>query len=281
MKKNYTLCFFLILCDFVGAQAIEQKYLLSTNTNNYALSNLDLLDPYLSPLVYNGLGLSYNHEDNRFLSIQNNSLSVYYKFDLVGGFTLNPTNTASMMYAGINSEYGMFQHFQPINGLRLMAGGSWDVDFGWKMIARNINNPVNIDLATNFNLSGRAKYDVQLFKRVFGLQLSVQTPMIGCMFVPREGASYYEMFDLWNLDNTLHFSSLHNKRGIKGDISCTVPFRRFTLYVGVKYNELKYTANDMVFKRNELSLLIGSRFDMIKFSGKNNKAPNNFISTNK
>jgi len=252
--------------------------LLTTNVDKLSISSQNLLDPYLSPLVYSGLGLGYDHSESRYFSTANNSLSIKRNLSFVGGLFLNPTKSASMMYGAVNFDYGLFHHFPSFNGFKIMVGGSWDVDFGYKMIARNINNPVNIDLATNFNISGVAKYDIRLFKRIVGLHLGAQTPLLGCMFVPRGGASYYEMFDLWNLDNTIHFSSLHNKQGVRADISCTVPFKTFTLNWGVKYKGLKYTANEMVFKRNSVSLFIGTRFDIIKFAGSNKKAPRNFIS---
>jgi len=281
MKKNIFLVLLLIISLFISAQSVdEKKYLLKTTTNTYGISTIDLLDPYLSPLVYNGLGIRYDHDAIRFLSTENKKISLQNNIKFLGGITFNPTNTASMTYIGMNYQLGTNFHFQPIKRFRLRAGGFWDFDLGSKMISRNINNPVNIDLATNLNLSGVANYNLTFCKRELGLQLAVQTPILGCMFVPLAGASYYEMFDLWNLSKTTHFSSLHNKRAINGTFSVDVPFNTYTLHVGMRYQGLKYKANDMVFERNELSLLIGTRFDMITFAGRKIKAPKNFISTN-
>ena len=281
MNKHIFLILLLILSNSIIAQSVdEKKFLLSTNTNTFGISTLNIIDPYLSPLIYSGLGVRYDHEAIRFFSTENQKFSLQKNLKFVGGIALNPTLTASMTYAGINYELGTNYHFQPIYGLRLRVGGNWDFDLGSKMIARNINNPVNIDLATNLNLTGAASYNFPFCKRMLGLQLAVQTPLLGCMFVPLGGASYYEMFDLWNLTNTTHFSSLHNKRGITSTFSVDVPFNTWTLKVGMRYQGLKYAANDMVFRRNELSLLIGTRFDVITFAGRKNKPPKNFISTN-
>jgi len=281
MKKNIFPFLFLLFSNLMTAQQADENFLLTTQSNRVGVSTLKLLDPYLSPLVYSGMAIRFDEEKSRFLSVSTNSLSIQQHFNLIGGMSLNPAKTSSMLYAASYYDFGIYHHFPSVYGVRLMAGGSWDVDFGYKMIARNINNPVNIDLATNFNFSGIAKYDIRLFKRVVGLQLRAQAPVLGCMFVPRGGASYYEMFDLWNLDNAIHFSSLHNKQGISGDIFCVVPFKNFTLNFGVKYNGLAYKANDMVFKRNEFSFVMGSQFDVIKFSGRNKIAPRNFINVNK
>lgn len=281
MKRNISLWLLLLLSIYINAQTVDKKkYLLTTKTNTIGISTLSLIDPYLSPLFYSGLGIRYDHKASRFLSLENTRFSTQNKINFVGGLTINPTNTASMTYVGINLDKGLYYHFQQAKGLKLVAGGSWDIDFGYKMVARNINNPVNINLATNLNLSGAAKYDIQMPKRKLKLELAFQSPLLGCMFVPKSGASYYEMFDLWNLSGTTHFSSLHNKRGIQSTFSVDVPFNRTTLHLGVRYETIKYIANEMVFKRNEFSLLIGSKFDVATFAGRKKTAPSNFISTN-
>jgi len=41
---------------------------------------------------------------------------------------------------------------------------------------------------------------------------------------------------------------------------------------------LQYSANNMVFSRNEMSLIIGTTFDMASFGGRMRKAPAGYIS---
>lgn len=258
----------------------EKKYLLTNNANSIGISTLSINDPYLSPLTYSGVGVRYNHENRRFLSTDNLNLSEQNKLSFLGGMTMNPAFTTSMTYLGLSYSWGMHYHFRPMNGLLLLAGGNCELDLAVKNIARNVNNPANVDLATNLNLSGVARYDIPTRKRTMQLQLAVQSPLFGCMFVPRGGASYYEMFELWNLSDAVHFSSLHNKRGIETNLMLQIPFNLSTLRFGLGYNGLKYSANEMVFRRNEISLLIGSTFDVATFEGKKNRAPKNFMSTN-
>ncbi len=258
----------------------SQKYLLTTSTTTFGITTLSLLDPYLSPLIYSGNGIDLNHESRKFLSLQNTNFSIQNKYCLVAGFALNPAQNSLMTYLGANCSWGMHYHLNPQKNLRLLVGGSWDVDFGYKDVLRNINNPVNIDLATNLNLSGIAKYDISLKKRTFRLQLAVETPIVGWMFVPLAGASYYEMFELGNLSDVSHFSSIINKRGINSKLTVDVPFKNITCRIGLGYKTLKYAANSMVFENNEFSLLIGTTFDRISFGGTKKIAPRNFISTN-
>jgi len=280
MKKNIFLSILFLISSFLYAQTdTGQKYLLTTKTNTLGMTMLNLIDPYLSPLPYSGIGFIYNHESSRFLSLQNTNVSMQSKTNVVAGLALNPAFTASMTYLGLNYGWGRQYHFRPLKDLQVRAGGLWDIDFGFKSVLRNVNNPVNIDIATNLNLTGVAIYDIATRNKLLKLRLDLSTPVLGCMFVPRGGASYYELFELGNLAGTTHFSSLHNKRGIHGILSVDIPFNHSVWRYGISYQGLKYSANEMVFKRNEISIIVGTTFDVITFAGRKNRAPANFIST--
>lgn len=281
MKKYVLVSLAVFLSSVISAQnPDDQKHLLTSKTNTFGLATFHFTDPYLSPLTYSGSGFDFNHESRRFLSLRTTNISIQNKFYLATGITHNPAKTGSMLYFGANYSLGMHYHFRPAKELQLLAGGSWDVDFGFKDLTRNVNNPVNLDMATNLNLSGVAKYDFPLFRRTLRLQLAVETPVLGWLFVPTAGASYYEMFELGNHSNITHFSSIINKRGLNPKLTVDVPFARSTWRFGLSYQALKYKANDMVFKRNTFSLLVGTTMDVISFSGRKKQAPRNFISTN-
>ena len=282
MKKIRITLILLVLSFVVSAQnnTDEKKYPLTSNTNSFNLSTLSFLDPYLSPLNYSGLGLGYSTESRRFLNEMDYKYSTLSKFRFGAGIALNPKLTSDLLYFGANYGWGIEYHLMSINGIKLQVGGLWDADFGFKNVERNINNPVNLDMATNLNLTGLASYDIILKQKTLKLKLALQTPLFGFMFVPRAGASYFEMFELGNLTDALHFSSIHNKRGIDGKLSIDVPFNHSVWSFGLKMNELRYSANDLVFNRSEFSLLVGTTFDITSFAGRKNKAPKNFISPN-
>lgn len=281
MKKIIFIALIFLSDINVSAQNIEdKKYLLTSHSNSVGPTRLGMTDPYLSPLVYSGMGMSLNNEKCRFLVPENINYSMRSKLSLSAGLMLNPSSSSSMTYIGVNHGWGLQYHWRPKKGLQVLVGGLWDVDFGFKNVARNANNPVNIDLATNLNLSGTVLYDIQTRKRVLRLKLAVETPLFGYMFVPQGGASYYEMISLGNLTDAFHFSSIHNKRGLNRTLSIEVPLNRSTWRFGFGFNNLKYSANHLVFVRKEYNLLIGTTFDVATFAGTKNKAPRNFISTN-
>jgi len=281
MKKIVVLLLTIFVCLFVQAQNNDnQRYLLTTKSSTFGVGLSDIIDPYLSPLVYSGVGLNYNLDTRRFLSDKNSNYLMQSKLVLSSDFLLNPALSSEMIYLGINYGWGLNYHFRLNKNLKILAGGLWNIDFGFKNVSRNINNPVNLDMSTNLNLTGLLMYDWVLHTRTLHLQAYLQMPLIGCMFVPSGGASYYDMFEVGNLDQAFHFSSIHNKQGLNQTYTVDVPFYRSTWRFGLNFQRIKYKANDLVFKQDGMSLIVGTTFDDISFGGRKKLAPHNFISIN-
>ena len=281
MKKKIVLILGIFASLILSAQNnVEPKYLLTTKSCSLGFSMLSFIDPYLSPVVYSGSGLTYVSDSRRYFSKNNDLYSSQSRFRILGGSMLNPTSTSEMIYLGINYGWGANYHFRLNDNLRILTGGLLDVDVAFKDISRNINNPVNLDLATNLNFTGLLLYDIHLKKRTLQLQVAIQTPIAGYMFVPFGGASYYDMFELGSLTDAFHFSSAYNKRGLDQTYTVNVPFNSITWRLGVRLHNLKYKANELVFKQSGVSFIVGASFDVITFGGRKRTAPANFISTN-
>jgi len=277
MRKT-TIYLLLMLSACAQAQT-DKLYPLITAADQIGLSSIQLRDPYLSPLYYNGAGLKYVHTQQRFFNPENNTLSMESKASALVGYTVNEPYSAAIMYVGGDYRWGVFYHFRLQPRLQLLAGGNINAGFGYKYNSRNINNPVNVDVATNLNLAGKLRYDAQIFNRTVRLTYAFDTPLAGCMYVPLVGASYYEMFGLGNMTDAVHFSSLHNKQGLNSEFTMDVPFNRSVLRVGLHVNNLKYQANDIIFKFQEVGFTLGWKYNFYVFSGRKNQAPKNFIST--
>ncbi|MFZ4581572.1 MAG: DUF3316 domain-containing protein [Paludibacter sp.] len=283
MKKISLIIFYYTLfyvCVF-AQQPTDKKYSLITSTNNTALTILSLTDPYLSPITYSGLGVGFEHAERKYFKPENTDFSMQHKLNSLVGIALNPSFSASTTYLGGAYSWGAFYHYRKLSDVQILAGATTDAQFGFKSNTRNVNNPINVDVALNLNLAAAFRYDFVLKNKKMRLAYELESPLMGCMFVPMVGASYYEMFDLWNLRNTIHFSSLHNKLAYKSALVLEVPMRSSVFTVGFSTHSLKYGANDLVFKQNSFSLLLGYKINLYKFKGSDNVAPANFISTEK
>lgn len=279
MKKIAFMFGVLCICVFcVAAQGLdtEKKYALRTTNTSLGFSLLHLTDNYLSPLPYSGIGLKLNTESRKFYKPESDKLSYTIRGELKLGSTLNPAQTASILYLGFDLGYGTHYHFRPAKNLQILAGGVWDIDLGFKGNLRNVNNPFSLDLATNINLSAVVIYDIQAKKRIIRLQGALESPLIGCMFVPEKGVSYYEIFMLRASGHYAHFSFLHNKLGLRQSYSVEIPFNNAKWRFGISSEILKYSANSLIFKRQDITLFVGYTRDLYGFTRKN-PAPENFI----
>ena len=281
MKKT-VLLIFVFLSLLTEAQNPEtSKYALTTVNDATGMAVLNILDSYLSPLTYSGVGVFYEHSEQKLFSPDNTNLSMRGKIKVMAGITYNPQITAGIMYMGGYYNWGAFYHFRITNDFNVRVGSFIDAQFGFKESTRNENNPYSLDMATNLNLSALATYDIHLKKKVLRLNFDIETPVLGCMFVPQTGISYYELFSLNEFSNAVHFSSLHNKQGLTINTGIEIPFKYSTWKFGIETSGLKYKFNDAVFKLNEYNLIIGWKYNLYRFCGLKNAAPDNFISTYK
>jgi hypothetical protein len=281
-KRYFGLIALLLLCLNVFAQPeADKKYSLISATDNADITILSLTDPYLSPLSYSGFGVGYGHVERKYFNPENVNYSMQSKLNALAGIALNPALSSAMTYIGGAYSWGAFYHYRELKNLHILAGSTAEGQLGLKTNTRNVNNPVNVDMAVNINLAAVLHYDLKTRRKVYRLNYELETPLFGCMYVPLVGASYYEMFELGNLSNAVHFSSLHNKTGLKSALTIDIPMRRSTLVCGFASQSLLYKANDLVFKLNTFSLQIGYKYDLYIFKGKKNPAPANFISTEK
>ena len=132
---------------------------------------------------------------------------------------------------------------------------------------------------TNMNATVEIQFVFILWRQNLRVQYGTQTPILGGMFVPHQGATYYEVFMLSNLTNSFHFSSLHNKIGWHQYLNIDIPTKINTIRFSIAHDYLIYGANDMVFKNNRLTFFVGSVMDLYVFSGTKRKTPSNFIKT--
>jgi hypothetical protein len=261
------------------AQTNEQQPVALTNVTHHAgVSVVELVDPYLSILNYTGLGLRFEYTDSRYFNPAHPKIISYSRVTGMGAAVKNPQSTAGITYVGGNAAWGALYEYRDINNLILHAGGNVDVDFAYKMNSRNVNNPVNIDLATNLNAMLGVRYNIATRKRMLKLKANLEFPLIGCMFVPYPGLSYYEMYSSGDYSQAIHFSSLHNKQGLKEQISIDVPFKKSTWSFGTRMHQLKYQAADQPYSFNEFSIFVGINYDIVRFAGRKVKMPEHYIS---
>jgi len=280
IKKAISITSLIFFTLHLQAQSEPEKTMYSMNhVLNYAgASIVELVDPYLSVLNYSGYGVWFDYSNYRYFDPGRLTLVEYSRLEGLGALTLNPQSTALITYLGANTAYGVLYEYRDIDNIVLHADDNVDVDFGMKIHSRNVNNPYSMDLAANLNGMLGFRYMIPTKRRILNLSTQIEFPMMGCMFVPYPGLSYYEIYNSKKIGETIHFSSFHNKQGIKQRIIFNMPFKHSSWSVGVLMHLLKYQTGEQPYKMNEFSVFFGIQYDFIKFSGWKSNKPENFVS---
>ncbi|HRR63121.1 MAG TPA: DUF3316 domain-containing protein, partial [Paludibacteraceae bacterium] len=133
MKRYVFPIFLVIVCLKVFSQDLSSPiYSLTTTNNLYGVTFIHLLDNYLSPLTYDGIGFRYDYSSRKYLSSNNLKLSRENQFNINIAVTENPAKTSNISYLGMDYGWGLHYHFRPAKNVQLLAGGLWNIEFGLK-----------------------------------------------------------------------------------------------------------------------------------------------------
>lgn len=209
IKAILPLCF--VLCG-MGLSLKSSAQNLSTareRVHLFAVGTTHLYDSYLSPLDYEGLHVGYTHMRMR----QNETMKREQWFDLVLNKTENETKHTS--FYDIELQYAQNWHYllQPQGqkgDWRFSIGPEWAMHFGGTYSTRNGNNPAQARLALNVAFSALAEKTLRWKNKTFRWRSQIDIPILGLMFAPDYGQSYYEIFELNNYDNNLRITTPFN-----------------------------------------------------------------------
>ena len=266
--KNATiilLCF-LLLARMIRADSIVEKPLLNIAWE-LGGGSIRLHDDYLSPLEQIGWQVQLQTRFAGYFKRHVGCISWFNRYIASGGQVINLPATAGTLYGAFNVAYGVQRHFHPANNLMLGVGGTTLLDVMCKYNTRNVNNPVSADASMGLMAAASIRYNWHMKRLFMGFEYNLESPIMGLMFVPEMGMSYYELsFGSWR--NVLHFSSLHNKCGLSGQLNIDFVLKRCVLRVYMTHNHLYWRANNLQFNRREVIAGIGIVTDLLFFAGK-------------
>lgn len=270
MRQKTILVIFIFSLSFTTLQAQASEPFVN-HTWSIGAGNMTLHDSYLSPATYSGLNLTLNVAESAFYKNCNEKISWDTRLQLSFGDTYNPAKTASINYFGGIVGYGSHYHFQPLRGLTIMTGGFVNVEGALKYNSRNVNNMGSGDLNATLYASAIMRYKVRTDFLHMNIQYELMTPVLGCMFIPEMGHSYYEIYENLpdNLDKITHFSSFHNKQGIQGKFTLDFLLNDITLKAGFSHNNQTWQGNELNFKQSQFNILVGATYNITRLGGKN------------
>ncbi len=188
-------------------------------------------DTYLSPMEYTGFQLSFLTARERRTHWADGNLSFQSLVQGAFSHTKNPARTATAWGGRLAYDAGWHYHWQLTDNLSLKAGGLVGADLGFLYIARNSNNPAQGRFGIDLSASAGGSYRFKIRKLPVLVNYQADLPLIGCMFSPQFGQSYYDISQ-GSRDHNVCFSHPGNALCFRHLLTFDLEFKRTSLRFG-------------------------------------------------
>lgn len=147
-------------------------------------------------MEYTGPEIRILRESMRMTKLLNGNVSAQSLFQINLSLTDNKAETGSELAGLINWNYAWHYQFRLAENLKILAGPMIDLNGGFVYNTRNSNNPAQAKAYVNIAGSGMVIYRFRIGNYPLIARYQANLPLMGVMFSPEYGQSYYEIFSL-------------------------------------------------------------------------------------
>lgn len=265
------LCFGRVQAQLpVETEGLEQSRLV-TRATMYGVGFTNVFDTYLSPQEYKGIDFRFSRESMRMTKWANGKLSLQSFFQADLGYTHNKVDNNNTFSALANWNYGLHYNFPITSNFKLLAGGLADLNGGFVYNLRNTNNPASARAYINLDASGMAIWELKIKNYLLTLRYQINLPLMGVMFSPHYGQSYYEIFSLGNSGGVVKFTSLHNQPSLRQMLTADFPVGRAKIRLGYIWDTQQSKVNDIKTHTYSHVFMVGFVKDLYLLRNKRKK----------
>lgn len=189
------------------------------------------LDTYLSPMEYTGWQVSFLTSRERMTHWAQGHISFQSLVQGAFSYTKNPARTAKEWGGRLAYDAGWHYHWRLTDRLTLKAGALVGVDLGFLYNLRNTNNPAQGRLGMDVSASAGGSYRFKIRKLPILIKYQADLPLMGCMFSPQFGQSYYDISQ-GSRDHNVCFSHPGNALSFRQLLTFDLEFQRASLRFG-------------------------------------------------
>lgn len=264
----------LLLTGWLGIMSLSAQ---ETDEPRYTMRSVmagvgstRILDTYLSPVEYHGTDLRIVRENMRLTRWMDDRISAQNWLQANIAYAKNPTKNGSMLYGLVNWRYALHYRFDLSPRFSILAGPATDLNIGFLYNNRNSNNPAQAKAYANLMASAMAIYKVNIKNYPLTLRYQATMPLMGCMFSPEFGESYYEIFSLKHGGHNVVFTSLHNQPTVKQLFTVDFPVGKTLLRAGYQFDLQQAKVNNLRYSTVNHSFMLGfvKHFYIIKGGNK-------------
>lgn len=222
------------------------------------------VDPYLSPLRYEGNEINIGNEwwqpyrqDTKLGKAGKLANWAHVgRLDIHGWRTYNTAST-NMTYAlGAHGGWGSYYEWRWLdNRLRLHTGAYLETELMARYHATNVNKPMNIDLAIDAEAMVGLSWSFYGKKTSYRLRYLFRTNLIGMDYMPQYWQSYYEISERVPAD--ARFTGWWNHNMIRHELTLDFQFPHTTWRLGAEHEWLHYRSSEQQYVRNQVNIIVG------------------------
>ena len=225
-------------------------------------------ETYLSPLEYEGPEVRFAYETMRMTRLMNGNVSAQNLFQLHASYTENISQTNHTYGGLVNWSYALHYQFRPAKGLKILFGPMLDLNAGVVYNRRNSNNPAQAKAYGGLGASGMLIYRFRIKNYPLTVRWQANLPLLGVMFSPEFGESYYEIFSLGNGGRNVVFTSLHNNPSLRQLLTLDFPVGNTVMRVGYVCDLQQAKVNNLKSHTYSHDFMIGVVRNLYLFHGK-------------
>ena len=200
----------------------------------YGVGHVNVLDTYLSPLTYEGPAFSVHHRSERLARWGKGRVTVQGDFGGRAAYTATAPDDDKAWDGDFKAGVAWLYNWHPTAGLRIAAGGRADLGLGFTYLLKSSNNPAQGRLHIEAGISALAEQQFHLWHKPFAARVQLDLPMIGAMFTPNYGQSYYEIFALGNYDKNIRCTHPFNAPSGQLETTLRMPLGKSALTLGYR-----------------------------------------------
>lgn len=272
MKQKFIMLL-IALGTFLSVDAQEDslratRYVMRSTL--FGVGHSNVFETYLSPLEYTGTEVRFLHESMRMTRLLGGKVSGQSLIQVNASYNKNISQTAEM-YAGlVNWSYALHYQFRMNDDkLKILVGPMLDLNGGVVYNRRNSNNPAQAKAYGGLGASGMLIYKFRIARYPLTVRYQANLPLLGVMFSPEYGESYYEIFSLGNGGRNVVFTSLHNNPSLRQMVTLDFPIRNVTMRVGYVCDIQQSKVNNLKSHAYSHDFMIGFVRNLYLLRGKN------------
>ena len=237
-RSTYTIIILLLLLPMLLPSAAVAQHSTRDAINPYrvvqrstlhGISLLNTLDTYLSGYDHKGAGYHIQHETLRRAHTGSYKWVFRTRTDATLGIATQHSNSQLLLMA--SRRWSGYHPFTIGNNLKILAGAQIRAEGGALYTPAYSNNPVSAKAGVTMDASAMAVYTFLIGEKEYRARYTMDIPLIGAMFAPEYGQSYYEIFGLGHTRGIIHISSPFNAPSMTHSFVIDIPTRKSTLRI--------------------------------------------------